>query len=157
MRSIETEFYNCGQQVIVIDSEMLEELQQKFSYKDADLPKGMLDHAEKMLELTLRHDVFICGLVKTKNYRGYAWFPMIFFDNGEELHRVSVHNARCQKCNWQGLAADPTVPGLFDTVEDSFSLMKNAAKLKSVPCPSCGSKLDHHGMHAVWVCSEDRG
>lgn len=157
MNTIGQVFRNCGQKTVLIDHALLEQMKQMTEYDGAEISSAMLDFADKMVAFAQKHEGFFCGLVKVKFGKDRVlWFALMFLDTGDELIRVAVQNARCPKCDWRGLAADPTVPYLFDTLDDRFELMRCAAKRKAVPCPQCGSKLDHHGMHAVWVWSDSK-
>lgn len=103
----------------------------------------------KMIEFCRKHNGFCvaffneCGLPPKA-----LWIPVLLITVEQKWVRVSIENARCKECQWEGLIANPTLPWLFDRVEDRKVCMKGICSLKKEKCPKC-----HHSLprSALWV------
>lgn len=146
-------FENCGQQFYLVTTERFNELVVAKQFLGIAVPDSLIEHIRKMLAWSGSHEGFQCALTATHiGPTKKFWLPILFFESEVGMIRVSIENARCDYCTWNGYIANPTSPYLFETLSDRFLKMKEAANYPCVPCPQCGAKFNRN---AVWAGSQN--
>lgn len=77
-----------------------------------------------------------------------SFVPLLLYKVGERWQRVHIEQARCNKCGWSGVIANPGDESLYFGLSNHIAKLREAKKIASVGCPSCSSKLNRQ---AVWA------
>ncbi len=113
------------------------------------LPDYLCKMLEKRIEFA-HNNVGFSTIVYGRMYRGieFSFFTDVVYYCEGRWNRVSIENARCNNCHWRGFVANPTGPGLFDSVKDRAEALRRAATLPQVSCPRCQNVLSNY---AIWT------
>lgn len=145
----ENSFYNFGQKFYIINQETFANLKQLREFDKVYIDNILIERINILLEFTNNHEEFCCAITKARMGRKrYFWFPMLFYKKCFSWIRVRIETTKCLVCGWQGSIANPTLPDLYETLDNKFELMKVATQIETIPCPNCNSLLRRH---AIWV------
>lgn len=145
-------FINCGQRFYVIDALKWERLKNDGSFKEVSFGSAnLINIISNMVQFAENHSGFYCAITKSRigNIK-YFWLPLLFLETEIGPIRVRIETTTCQECGWQGIIANPTLPDLYDTVNDKFNEMNKTVQLRTKRCPVCNAKL---GRHAIWIAN----
>ena len=142
-------FVDCGETFYIIDD----------AAHLADLPhSARKDMTGNLVKESLRkkivfcqeHEGFFCAVREfIMGGDRFFWCPTLFYrPDREPAVRVSIENARCTACGRQVLAANPTLPHLYEFLPNMYDLAEEKERLPAVGCPCCGGKLSRH---AIWA------
>lgn len=146
----EGSFYDCDQKFYIINEDKWNELLKAKQLDGIGIDnKTFVTYMDKLMKFCGKHKEFCCAITKVYfDKKKGIWHPFLFYHIGSKRIRVRIENAKCIKCNWEGIIANPTLPDLYETVSDRFSKMKASYGNPSVGCPCCGEKLPRF---AVWA------
>lgn len=143
-------FINCKQRFIIIDKEKWKCLKERGEYEGVKFEhKSLLDSITKMVEFAEENIGFCCAITKSMiGTMKSFWFPVLFYESDIGWIRVRIELIECLNCRWKGNVANPSLPDLYDTVENKFEEMKVVQQLNFLKCPECNSKLKRD---AIWL------
>jgi hypothetical protein len=103
---------------------------------------------DAMLAMTARFPgSFKVGLYRAGKTQA-VWVAVLLLAFRGGWQRVHLERLTCTHCRWQGLAANPSEPGLYLLVADRFEAARRAQALPRVGCPRCGNTLPRP---AIWA------
>lgn len=142
-------FNNCKQVFYVINKERFNYLKQLSHFEEVTINKTLIDKLNMLLQFVNSHEGFCCAITKAQlGKKRYFWFPMLFYKKFNRWIRVRIETVKCSACGWQGNIANPTLPDLYETLDNKYKLMKAGEQIETIPCPICNCLLERH---AIWV------
>lgn len=142
-----------GEEVYILENNMKKEVNELKSLiclrRDESCVFFRLD---KDLDFILSHKDFAIAFRPIKRkIRGekiIEWLPCLVYLYQKEWRRVYLQYANCLKCNWHGIAANPTDNELYFTMDNYYEILNKMYKLPFLKCPLCGNELS---TKAIWV------
>ena len=142
-------FINCGEVFYPITKEELVILKTRKDFMGVAISNLTFTEIEKRLVFAENHNGFLCCITITNiGQKKSILLPMLFFQSQWGIVRVGVENIKCEHCTWNGIAANPAIPYLFDTIPNRFEEMRKAASYRCVLCPQCGKQFKRN---VIWV------
>lgn len=147
-------FINCDQTFYLINKDGFECLKKLHQLDEVYINETLINKIDILLQFVSNHKGFCCGITKAKiGKEKYFFLPMLFYKKCSEWIRVRIETTKCSACSWQGNIANPTLPDLYEVLDNKFELMKNAMQIETVPCPKCNKMLKRH---AIWVETDNK-
>ena len=142
-------FFNCNQKFYIIDKTTLDELHEADWFEGVPINNLLINEIDKLFCFVRKHPNFCCAITKiqTKSKKSF-WLPLLFYKSLSGWVRVRIEYTVCPYCGWKGQIANPTLPDLYETLENKFDLLQTASQIKSLPCPRCNKNLCRH---SIWV------
>ncbi|MCC2879832.1 hypothetical protein LK536_26635 [Lachnoclostridium pacaense] len=142
-------FTSCGQIFYPLAKEDLSLLKIEKNFNGVAVSNSEIVEIEKRFVFAQKHNGFYCCITiahigKKKSFL----LPILFFQGQYEMVRVGIENIKCEHCTWNGIAANPTIPYLFDTIPNRFEEMRKAASYPCVSCPQCGKQFKRS---VIWL------
>ena len=142
-------FINCGEKFYPLTKKELDILKIQKAFMGVAISNSVFAEIEKRLAFAESHNGFLCCITITNiGQRKSFLLPILFFQSQCGIVRVGIENVRCEHCTWNGIAANPAIPYLFDTIPNRFEEMKKAASYPCVSCPQCGKQFKRS---IIWV------
>lgn len=142
-------FYNCGQKFYVIRHDIYYDLKKTQSWREKYYTKVLDNEINKLLEFSEKYTGFCCAVTKVKGGEEREFLlPVLFYKTESGWVRVRVETTKCTICDWHGSIANPTLPDLYETLDNRFELMRAASQMESILCPKCNNSLERH---AIWI------
>lgn len=142
-------FYNCGQKFFIISKDICNDLKEMRLSDKNNFTKTLVVEIGKLLEFSEKHEGFCCAVTKIKRGKErFFLFPVLFYKTVSGWVRVRIETTKCSRCDWHGRIANPTLPDLYETLDNRFELMKAASQMGAVLCPKCNNPLERH---AIWI------
>lgn len=134
----------------MINEEIIKDEVRLIQWSETFENKGLIKVVKPLIKFVSQHINFHIAL-KPLNLTKGKFIPYLIYNYKGEFIRVQIENTSCVKCNWKGIIANPTVPGLFDTVNNKIDALKNVNRIEVFDCPICGAKLNRK---AIWIENE---
>lgn len=137
-----------GEDVYVLGKEMHEEVEKLKQRIASEKENHLFAMLNKDVEFIGNHLGFAIAFRPVKWVGDRKWIPCLIYDYEGEWRRVVLQYAKCLKCEWTGIVANPTNPDLYLTMKNEFQILKEMAKLPFLKCPKCRSELS---TKAIWL------
>lgn len=142
-------FYNCGQKFYIISHDICYDLKEIRSLGKKYFTKILINEINKLLEFSEKNTGFCCAVTKIKmGKERESLLPVLFYKTVSGWVRVRIETTKCTICDWHGRIANPTLPDLYETLDNRFELMKEVSQMESILCPKCNNSLERH---AIWI------
>ena len=99
-------------------------------------------------EFIASHIDFAIAFRPVKWKEDIKWIPCLIHRYKGGWKRVIIQNAYCAECDWKGIAANPTDPDLYVTMENQFAILREMNHLSFCKCPKCGNQIS---TKAIWI------
>ena len=121
---------------------MWEEIIQKKEFQNNSIFEVKI--LSRDLKFVNRNECLSVALYKLP--RRNLWIHRVFYDQGMSIIPVCLEKIACEKCDWSGFIANPSIPELFYGLENSEKVLKEASNYKSISCKVCSSRLPRHAV-----------
>lgn len=124
-----------GQSVYLLDSSLFKSIE--IEEEINGIKVNAMDLVEKMMKFVKENTDFsiICYQL------GRNWMFCIVFSLDGTWQRVQIENLTCDKCGWQGISANPTIPELYLGTPNRWEALEKTNFSQTVTCPQCKSEL----------------
>ena len=107
-----------------------------------------------MVEFTKQHDEFSLACYRYKiGFEKWFWIFIELLKTDIGWQRIHIERISCESCGWEGDIANPTLPSLYDTVDNKEGALNSAWAHPVKNCPICGKKLQRF---AIWTETTSR-
>ncbi|MBK1811934.1 hypothetical protein JHL18_15035 [Clostridium sp. YIM B02505] len=137
------------EKLYLINMELWNILERDNEIDGIPMEENLLKSLSKMASFVRKHKGFSLTFYRYSiGTTRYRWLFCIVYNINDRLQRVQIENVTCEFCGWKGKMANPTIPSLYDTVEDRQEALNIAWNMPVVNCPVCDKKLKRN---AIWV------
>ena len=149
--NISSSFCDCGQMFYIVNNSNFEQLLYYINQNNTDVTGSTLIHyLKKNIDFAESHENFCCAITKIsrQNSERHFWLPMLFYYYNFKWVRVAIESIKCPSCGWKGSIANPTLPYLYENIDNYFDLVDKCFEYSTVTCPCCGGVFNRF---AIWV------
>lgn len=135
-----------GEELYVLDKRMSEGMN-LLRLRADEIDNCLWDMLTKDIEFLCNHENFAIAFRPIK-HRTDDWLPCLIFKHDGEWRRVALEYVNCLKCEWTGIAANPTARDPYALMNNRFEILRKMFQLPFLKCPKCGSELS---TKAIWL------
>ena len=105
-----------GDDVYILEKGMYEGLEKLKKRIELEKERTLLMLLNNHIEFICNHSDFAIAFVPVKWGDSKRWLPCLIYKYKGEWRRVTIQYVHCLKCDWTGIAANPTHADLYITM-----------------------------------------